>query len=197
MPPLLPTKNPLAAPVPVDEPWNIAAASFAPYTVTLEAVTVLVPTSTPPPESMRSVSVDDGSVSNLISEPEIIRAPVPPSTILEWYWLWYICKSPLAPNFNLLIEAFPSDPSPRTIFFDVSISPAKVVTPAMLTLSKFVCPSTSKSKGIVAPPCKVTNPLLSEAKDNILMILPPSFPCIATAPLLTSFAMISPELPPP
>ena len=49
--------------------------------------------------------------------------------------------------------------------------PAKVVTPAILKLSKFVCPSTSKSLGILTP-VEFTTILSAVLVESVIFNMP-------------------------
>ena len=51
----------------------------------------------------------------------------------------------------------------------MSTFPAAVVTPAILTLSKFVCPSTSKSPFASIAPVKVDTP---ETANPVVVVVP-------------------------
>ena len=73
---------------------------------------------------------------------------------------WYILKSPPVPIWRWLLLWSPStifNTPPSTVVF-----PLNVVTPDTLTLSKFVCPSTSKSALRSIAPLAVIAPVKVE-----------------------------------
>ena len=90
---------------------------------------------------------------------------------------WKISKSPELPN--LAVTLSPNLKALLPLLYKILLPfwvskvtwPPKVVTPAMLTLSKFVCPSTSKSFAIL------TTPVIVEIPDP-----PPADPVIVTIP---------------
>ena len=119
---------------------------LAPYNFTVSLLVTSIPASLPTPL--------------MWTVPLVFKIEISPVelAIYEWPLVWWSCKSWLfpicnfLPSINLTLSEKVDTPATLTLSKFVWPSTSKscdmVVTPAMLTLSKFVWPSTSKSPSV-------------------------------------------------